>query len=200
MGHEQHRPAFAAAAAQQLVEEIAAAGVEAGVGLVEQQEPGAPGQSHCEPRPALLAGRQPSERHTGQPAQAELFEDRVGVGHPAAAGAHPEAHVLAHREVVVGTRGMTDEGQFRADSVAVGCEIVAEDDRCPGRQRQQAGQQPEERRLARTVGARHEHHLANGYVQIDPGQRRVLPQQADGGPQMDGGRAQIDSIRAGGRP
>jgi hypothetical protein len=36
-------------------------------------------------------------------------------------------------------------------------------------------------------------HLALGDVEVDPGERRVAAEKADGGAEMDGGRAQNDS-------
>ena len=106
--------------AQQVVEQVAAGGVEAGVGLVEQQEPGPAGQRDGQARPALLARRQPPEGHAGQAGEAELLEDGVGVGRRPAAGPDPEAHVLPHGQVVVGAGGMADQGQLGPDGMAVG--------------------------------------------------------------------------------
>ncbi|MDQ1515035.1 MAG: hypothetical protein QOE80_865, partial [Actinomycetota bacterium] len=57
MRHEEDRPAGGGAVPQQPVEQVAAGGVEAGVGLVEQQEAGSAGEGHGQARPALLAGR-----------------------------------------------------------------------------------------------------------------------------------------------
>ncbi len=128
VGDEQHRPSLSGAAPQQPVEEVAAGGVEAGMGFVEQQEPGTAGQRHGQASPALLAGRKAAEGHAGQPGEAELLQDGVGVGRAAAAGPDPEAHVLPHGQVVVGARGVADEGQLGAEGAPVDCEVVTEHD------------------------------------------------------------------------
>ncbi|MDQ1500227.1 MAG: hypothetical protein QOI86_3567 [Actinomycetota bacterium] len=162
--------------------------------FVEQEEPGAAGQRHGQARPALLAGGQPTEGHAGEAGESEFLEHGVGLGDPAAAGPDPEAHVLPDGEVVVGAGGVTDESQFGADGVAVGGEVVAEDDGNARREREEAGHQPQERCLPRAVGPGHQHHFALGHVEVDAGQRRVAAEEADGGTEMDGGMAQIDSI------
>ena len=198
MGDEQDRPAVPGAAAQQLVEEVPAGGVEPGVGFVEQQEPGPAGQGHGQARPALLAGREAPEGHAGQPAEAQLLQDGVGVGHPAATGPDPEPHVLPDAEVVVGPGSVADEGHLGADGVPVGGEVVTQDDGRAGRQREEASQEPEQRGLARSVGPGDQHDFAFGDVEVDAGQRRVPPEKADGGAQVNGGRAQIVSIFLGG--
>jgi hypothetical protein len=193
VGDEQDRPALGGGAPQEVVEEVAPGGVEPGVGFVEEQEPRAAGQRDRQARPPLLAGREAPEGHPGQAGEAELLEDGVGVGHPTPSGPDPEAHVLPDGQVVVGAGGMADKGQLRADGVAVGGEVVTKDDGRAGRQGEEAGQQPQQRRLAGAVGPRHQDHLALDDVEIDPGQRRILAEEAHGGPQMDGGTAQINS-------
>jgi hypothetical protein len=181
VGDEDDRSPILGTAAQELVEEVPAGGVEPGVGFVEEQEPGPAGQSHGQARPALLAGREAPEGHAGQSAEAQLLQDGVGVGHPATTGPDPEAHVLPDAEVVVGARSVADEGHFGADGVPVGSEVVAEDDGRPGRQREETGQEPEQCGLARPVGPGDQHHLTLGDVEVDAGQRRVPPQETDGG-------------------
>ncbi len=198
VGDEEDRAAVIGAAAQQFVEEIPAGGVEPGVGFVEQEEPGSPGQSHGQARPALLAGRETSEGHPGQAAEAQLLEDGVGVGDPAAAGPDPEAHVLPDGQVVVGAGRVPDKGQLRTDGVPVGAEVVAEDHSRAGRQREEPGQEPEQRGFPGPVGPGDQHDLALGDVEVDAGQRRIPPEKADGGAQMDGGLAQIVSFSLGG--
>ena len=105
---------------------------------------------------------------------------------PPAAGPDPEAHVLPDGEVVVGAGGMADQGQLGTDGLAVGGQVVAEDDGRAGRQRQQAGQEPEQGGFPGAVGPRHQHDLALGDVEIDAGQGRIFAEEADGGPQIDG--------------
>jgi hypothetical protein len=193
VGDEQHRPAFPGAAPQQAVEQVAPGGVEPGVRFIEQEQPRPAGQRHRQARPALLPGREPAEAHAGQPGQPQLLEDGVGVGHPASAGPDPEADVLPDRQIVVGGRRVPDQREFGPDGVAVDGQVVAEDDRRTGRQRQQPGQQPQERRLAGAVGAGDEDDLTLGDVEVDAGQRRVAAEKADGGTQVNGGLAQVDS-------
>jgi len=200
VGDQQDRTALPGAALQQVVEEVAAGGVEAGMGLVEQQQARAAGQCHGEARPPLLPGGEPPEGHSGQPAEAELLEDGIGVGHLAASGPDPEPHVLPDGQVVVGAGSMTDEGHIGADRMAVGGEIVPEYHGGAGRQRQEPGQEPQQRRLTGAVGPGHEDHLAFHHVEIDAGQGRIAAEEAHGGAQIDGRWAQIDSICSAGLP
>ena len=148
-------------------------------GSSSRRQPGAAGQRHGQARPALLPGREAPEGDAGQPAEAQLLQDGVGLGHPATAGPDPEAHVLPDGEVVVGAGGVADEGHFGADGVPVGGEVVAEDDGRAGRQREKPGQEPEQRGLSGTVGPGDEHHLALGHVEVDAGQRRISAEKAD---------------------
>ena len=55
-------------------------------------------------------------------------------------------------------------------------------------QRHQAGEQAQQRGLARAVRAREQHDLARGGVEVDAGQRREAPEEADGGAETDDGR------------
>jgi len=194
VGDEEDGPAVPGAAAQQFVEEVPAGGVEPGVGFVEEEEAGPAGQGQGQARPPLLAGRETPEGHAGQPAEAQLLQYGVGVGDPAAAGPDPEAHVLPDAEVVVGARGMADQGQLGADRVPVKGQVVAEDNGGAGRQREETGQEPQQRRLARPIGPGDQHDLALGDVEIDAGQRRIPPEEAYGGAQVNGGLGQIVSF------
>ena len=163
------------------------------MGLVEEQEAGAAGQCHGQARPPLLTGREATEGDAGQAGQAELLEDGVGVGDLAAAGPDPEPHVLPDGEVVVGAGGVADQGQLGPDRLAVDGQVMTQDDAGAGGQGQQAGQEPEQGRLAGAVRPCHQHDLALGDVEVDAGQRRILAEEADGGPQMNGGRGQFSS-------
>ena len=55
-------------------------------------------------------------------------------------------------------------------------------------QRHQAGEEPQQRGLARAVRAREEHDLARVDVEVDAGERREAAEQADGGAETDDGR------------
>jgi hypothetical protein len=74
---------------------------------------------------------------------------------------------------------VADEGHLGADGVPVGGEVVTQDDGRAGRQREEPGQEPEQRRLAGAVGPRDEHHLALGHVEVDSGQCRKPAEEAD---------------------
>ena len=67
-------------------------------------------------------------------------------------------------------------------------EIVAEHRGLPGVQRHQSGEQPEQRGLPGAVRTREEHDLATGDVEVDAGQCREAPEEADGGAETDDGR------------
>ena len=53
---------------------------------------------------------------------------------------------------------------------------------CSGRE---AGDEPQERGLARAVGAGEEHDIALGHVEIDAGEGGEAAEQADGGAELD---------------
>ena len=65
---------------------------------------------------------------------------------------------------------------------------MIEDDRFPRIQRDQPGEESQQRGLPGAIGAREEHDLARGHVEIDPGQGRKAIEQADGGAKTDDGR------------
>ena len=53
--------------------------------------------------------------------------------------------------------------------------------------REQAGEQPQERRLARAVATGEEHDLSLVRVEIEPGERREATEEADGGTKTEDG-------------
>ena len=83
---------------------------------------------------------------------------------------------------------MADEREVAARAAAVVGEIVAEHRGLPRVQRHQSGEQPEQRGLPGAVRTRQEHDLATGDVEVDAGQCREAPEEADGGAETDDGR------------
>jgi hypothetical protein len=65
---------------------------------------------------------------------------------------------------------------------------MAEDAGLAGVEGNQPGQEPQQRSLPGAVRSRQQHDLATGGVEIDTGQRREAPQEADGRTETDDDR------------
>jgi sortase A len=193
VGRQQDRPPGSRRGPQEPVEELATGGVKPGVGLVEEQQPGSAGQGGGQGGAALLAGREAPEGHAGDSAQSELLQHPFGLVCRLAGGPGPEPEVLPHAQVVVTPGGVPEEGQLPAGAVPVGGQVAAEDLTRPGAEGQEAGQQPQQGRLAGAVWPGDEHDLTLVDVQIHAGQGREAAQQADGGAEVNGERRQCDS-------
>ena len=88
--------------------------------------------------------------------------------------------VLARGEVVVAERLVADERELAANRAAVAAEVVPEHGRGARAQRQEPGEQPQQRRLAGAVRPREQHDLALVDVEIGAGERRKTVEQAHG--------------------
>ena len=92
-----------------------AAGVQPGVGLVQQPQLGTPGHQHGQRHPAALAGRQPPDRGPPQPAdQAEALERRVDPVGRQAGRPDREPHVLDRGQLVVEGGGVAEQADLDA--------------------------------------------------------------------------------------
>ena len=172
--------------AEQVVDEVAPGGVEAGVGLVEQPELGAPRHQGGQGGAAPLPGRQAVHRDAGEASgQAEALEgdvDLLGAGPGRAA---PEAHVLGHREVVVEAVGVAEQTDLGAHRPRLGHQIDAEHDGLALADGHQPGEGPQQRGLPRPVRPAHEQDLAAAHVERHAGERREPTEQRHGIAKVD---------------
>src|ERR1700730_13790781 len=154
--------------------------VEAGVGLVEEQEPGPAGKCDREGKATSLTVRQPPVRYVRHPSEAHALQRGVCVGLGVAARAGRELQVLDDREVVVAKRLMAHERERSTHALAVLGEIDAEYLGLPRAQREEARTQAEERGLPGAVRPAQQHDLAGIDLQVGAGERGELPEHADG--------------------
>ncbi len=181
MGGEHHRRPVRHGFADQIAQEGAGGGVEAGVGLIEQPE-GGPACDQCGQRhPSSLPGGEPAGRGAAEAThQAETIERRVAGRNREAEGAHGEADVLRRAELVVEGGGMAEEADVAAHGGVVGGEIDPEDMGFAGGDRQEAGAGPEQAGLPRTVGAEDQDDLAGLDREIDTGKGGEAAGECDG--------------------
>src|SRR5579872_2200427 len=175
------------------VEQVAARLVEPGVRLVEQPQAGLPAEQHGDRDPPPLAGGELGDLRGGEAAgDAEALERPAGAHSrlPSGKASRPEgeADVLRAREVVVEERGVPEQADVTAHSAAVRGEVVAEHGRLAGRERDEAGAQTEQARLASPVRALEMDDLALGDVQRHPCEQGEVACEGDRLAEADGGR------------
>ena len=142
---QQHGAALGGGGGDDLVEHLAAVGVETGVRLVEQEEPGLADEGDGEREPAALAGGEPAVRRRPATGRDRPARSRRRPPRRARRTARAdEAEVLAHGQVVVAEGLVADERQMagRAARAVLG-EVVAEH---LGRRPSAAGTRPATRR------------------------------------------------------
>ncbi len=143
----------------QLVDQVphrqAAAGVEAGGGLVEEQDHRAGDEAHRDVEPASHAAREARHHPVGGVAQLEALEQlaRPGAG---LAVRHPEEapdqlEVLGGGEPLVHRRVLAREADARADASGVGVDVDAVDRGAAAVCSEERGEDPDGRRLAGAV-------------------------------------------------
>ena len=186
-------PAVAEGPAQQRPHRRHGVDVQRREGLVEQQQVGARGERAGERDPLLLAAGELRRPPVGEPGHVDGVEQLPGAGRRGAAG-----HPLGTRpERDVGQRGEVREQQGllgeEPDATPVRGHVhtgvgerPATDPDVPGVGPQQAGEDVEQRRLARPVGAEDGQHVAR----VD-GDRDV---QGEAGSADDGGRVEPRSV------
>ena len=172
----------------EVVDEVPPAGVEPGVGLIEEPELGPSGDEDREGDPPALAGAEPADRDGGEPpVEAEASEGwRYGAAVPAG-GPDPEADVLGGGEVVVEEAGVAEEPDAAADGPAVAAEVLAEDGGLASSHGEQAGERPQEGGLPGPVGAANEHDLTPVDVEVDAGEGGEAVEEDDRGAEADDG-------------
>ena len=191
MAGDDDRGAGGGGLAQRGVELVAAGGVEAGVGLVEQPQLGPAGHQAGQGGAPLLAGREPADRQHGEPA------GRPSRSIAAATSAScrpdrraPEADVLGDGEVEVEPVAVAEQADAPAHGGAVGRQVAAEHRPGPAGERDQPGAHPQQRRLAGAVRARGAaRSRRRPRVSVDAGQRREPAEHGHGVVEVDDGRA-----------
>ena len=169
---EEHGHSAVARQARNLVpERRAALDVEAGRGLVQEQDPGAVDEGQREVEPALHATRVAADPAVGRLPQPHPGEQLVAplrslwLREPVQSALEP--HVLAAREVGVERRLL----ERRADRVAhrgpLANDVVAGDPRGPGGGGQERGQHVHGGRLAGAVRAQEAVDLARPHLEVD---------------------------------
>ena len=170
----------------ELAEECARGGIEAGVRLVEQPESRTARQQRGEGDPAALAGRQPAGRRRAQtPGQPQPLERGVGALHRQAEGTHGELDVLRRAELVVERGGMPQKPDVAAHGGVIGGQVDAEDGGLARRDRQQPGAGPQQAGLAGAVGTDDDDDLTLVERQIDPGKGGEAAGECDRGTKVN---------------
>jgi sortase A len=184
---EQDRDPGGSRVPDEAVEDVASGSVEAGVGFVEQPEPGVPHEQGGQRGPAPLAGRQAGDGEVAEPAvDAGPGEGGLDVG-GAAHGSGPEADVLGDGQVVVEAGGVAEEGDLAAHRLSVAAQVDPEHGGLAPDDRHQASDGTQQGGLAGAVGPAQEHDLAGFGVEVDAGEGRETAQQADRGAEADDG-------------
>ena len=171
----------------EIVEDVAPAGVEPGMGLVEQPQGSVTDEEGGEAGPPALPGREPGDLDIADPHADTGAVHGDGRITAAPHGSGPVADVLGDGEVVVEPGGMTEQRHLTPDGSAVAPEVVAEDRRLAPNHGHQAGDGAEQGRLAGAVGAADQHDLAGSDVEVDAGEGGETAEQADRGAEVDDG-------------
>ena len=135
----------------------AALHVEAGGGLVEEEDPWLVDERQREVEPPAHAARVAADlaiRRLGQPDPGDQLvaaAQRVGLGEPV--HSRLESHVLARGQELVERRLLKGDADHVAHLGPLLDDVVARDSRRAGRRRQQRREHVHRRRLARPVGA-----------------------------------------------
>ena len=111
----------------ELVDEVATVGVQAGVGLVEQPQLRPAGNQAGERGAAALSGRQTADGDVAEPpVEAEPRKGRFGLFDREARGSHGEADVLLDGQVVVQEPAVAEEADPSTQGPAIARQIVSE--------------------------------------------------------------------------
>ena len=170
-GEEHRRPALAAQLGDVPPQVGPRLRVEAGGGLVEEDEGRVVDQPHRDVEPSLLAPRHVLGHPLPQALELQLVEELpaasygVGLRHPVE---HPVVHDLLARTGGGERRtGLRDVADRAAHLHGLLDDVVAVDRRGAGRGAQQRHQHPQRGGLAGAVGAEEADHLALGHVEVD---------------------------------
>lgn len=187
VGGEHHGPSLSGGGYEQIVEHFATVGIEPGVWLVQQQESGLPCDPDRERQATTLPGGQPTMGRIGLAREPETLEHLVDRAFGCAGGTGREPEVLADGQVVVAAGCVTHEREVPTVRATVSNQVVAEDLGVARVHRNEAGEHPQERGLARPVATREEDHLTLADVEIHAGQRGKPSEEAHDGAEADDG-------------
>ena len=180
VGGEHHGGTGVRCTSQHTVEQVPTLGVESGVGLVEQPQPGPAGHQSGERNPSSLAGGQPPHPGVGQSARhTEVAGRRLdGTGiQPGCPGEEPQ--IVGRSEVLVQATGRTEEPDLSSHPPRVGGHVHPQHDCVARCHPHQTGAQPQHGRLPRSVGSHQRHQLAAGHVKVDAGECVEAPEHGD---------------------
>lgn len=172
----------------QVVDEVTAVGVEAGVGFVEQPQFGPAGDERCQRGPAPLASGEAADRDAAQAVvEAETRERRLRFRGLETGGTHGEPDVLLDRQIVVQEPGMAEEAHPPAHLTTLLREVATEHLSAPFGQRMQASAGTQKRALARPVRTREMHDLPALDQEVCSGECGEASEEDDGAREADGG-------------
>ena len=176
---------------QDLPELAARDGVDARRRLVEEEERRARQERRDERELLLHAARERAGEARAEAVEADAAEE-VPRARGALGGRHgvepgPQREVLVDGEVLVEREALRDEAERRRPSR----------DGAAGRRREEARDDPEERRLAGAVGPDEGEHLAARDREVDPAQRRAAA-EAPGEPSRRGSLDGLVAVVSGG--
>lgn len=188
MGGHQNRRSGAAGFEKSSIEIVAARGVQAGMGFVEQPDLGATGHETGQCRTTPLPRGQTTRGHIGESTgEIETFQHRFGLGSLGADRGGPELDVLAYRELTVEPVGMSQQTHPGAHLLALGAYVETQHPGPTPAEGDQTGQHPQQGGLTRTVGSADQHDLMAGHGEIGTGQGREPSQHCHGVVHLDGG-------------
>ena len=187
MGCHEHRCAGRGRVVHETVDLVASRLVETGVRLIEQPELRTASQQHRERHPATLPSREAPDGNRGESArEPQSSHGRVAVAFIAPSGSRPEAHVVAHTEVVVERGAVTEKSYLPPHRCPFGAQIVAEYDGIAVDDGKQSGAGAQQARLARTVCALKQDDLAPRDIEISTCKCRESTDERDGAAKVDG--------------
>ena len=183
VGHHHDGAVVARSPPEDFVEHQSPDEVEPGVRLVEQQQSRVTRQRDREAQAPLLTGREVAVRDRRQPSEIELLDQGAGRGW-VARRLGGEVEVLGDGQVVVAERLVADERELVPNCAAVEGQVMAEHGRRTRAQRQQPGEEAQQRRLPRAVGTGDEDDLARIDIEVDTRECGEPAEEADHGAKL----------------
>ena len=185
---EDDRSSLVGGTAHEAIEQVAAGGVKARMGFVEQPQGTVTGQQDSQRRPTSLTCRQPRDRDGGESSvQTDTCQGAIGRRLRTACCTSPERDVVGHAQVLVQTRCVTEQADQRTNGSAIGTKIAAQHHGLTLGHGDEAGQRPQQGRLACPVGTAKQHHLTSVDLEVDTGKSGKAAQEADRGTKVDDG-------------
>ncbi len=185
---EDDRPSLVGGTPHDGIEQVAAGGVKARMGFVEQPQGTVTGQQDGQRRPTPLTCRQARDRDGGESSvQTDSSQGAIGRRLRTACGTSPERDVVGHAQVLVQTRCVAEQTDQRTNGLPIGTKITTQHDGLTFGYGHEAGQRPQQGRLACPVGTAKKHHLTPVDLEIDTGKSGKAAQEADRGTKVDDG-------------